>query len=99
MTSTRRMSNVMSPAPPFEVRSEDNLSAGAQVSSIDFILIQLTAYPGELQSDQLEALLFEAFDDLADESTLDAVRLDHDKSTLLVGHRYGNNGEECQDGA
>lgn len=47
--------------------------------------IDTTTYPHEFHGDQLEALLFEALDDLADESPLDTVRLDHDEGTFLVG--------------
>lgn len=44
-------------------------------------------YPGELEGDQLEALSLETLDDLADQSTLDSVGLDHDEGALLVsGH-------------
>jgi hypothetical protein len=39
----------------------------------------------ELHGDQLEAFLLEALQDFTDESTLDAVRLDHDEGPLLVG--------------
>ena len=38
----------------------------------------------ELQTFEVEALLLEAADDLADEAPLDAVRLDHDEG--LLGH-------------
>lgn len=44
-------------------------------------------HPHELHGDQLEALLLETLDDLANQSTLDGIGLDHDKSALLVsGH-------------
>lgn len=46
------------------------------------------AYPGELQGDQLEALGLETLDDLADQSTLDSVRLDHDEGAFLVGRHF-----------
>ena len=46
-------------------------------------------YPHELHSDQLEALLLETLDDLAHQSTLDGIGLDHDEGALLVsGHVY-----------
>lgn len=65
--------------------------------SIDFFLIQLSAYPGELQGDQLEALLLEALDDLADEPALDAIGLDHDESPLLISrHCRRDYRKECQ---
>ena len=38
----------------------------------------------ELHGDQLEALLLESLDDLADESALDTIGLDHDEGLLLV---------------
>ena len=44
--------------------------AGGQISVV--LLQQLLGGPGELQGDQLEALLLEALDDLADEPALDA---------------------------
>lgn len=44
-------------------------------------------HPHELHGDQLEALLLETLDDLANQSTLDGIGLDHYKSALLVsGH-------------
>jgi hypothetical protein len=39
----------------------------------------------ELHGDQLEALLLETLEDLADKSALDTVGLDHDEGPLLVG--------------
>lgn len=39
----------------------------------------------ELHPAQVETLLFEPLDDLADESALDAIRLDHDVCSL---HRH-----------
>ncbi|KAF8367448.1 hypothetical protein PRIPAC_85277 [Pristionchus pacificus] len=39
-----------------------------------------------LEGDELVAALLEALDDLADESTVDTVRLDHDEAALVVGH-------------
>ena len=39
----------------------------------------------QLEGHKLEALGFEASDDLPYESPLDAVRLDHDEGALLVG--------------
>ena len=38
----------------------------------------------QLHGDKLESLLFESLDDFANESSLDAIRLDHDVS--LTGH-------------
>mmetsp|Transcript_5866 Transcript_5866/g.13914 ORF Transcript_5866/g.13914 Transcript_5866/m.13914 type:complete len:210 (-) Transcript_5866:29-658(-) len=37
---------------------------------------------GELHGNKLESLLFKALDDFSDKSTLDAIRLDHDVSSL-----------------
>lgn len=49
--------------------------------------VEASTYPSELHRDQLEALRFETLDDLANESPLDAIGLDHDKGALLVsGH-------------
>ena len=39
----------------------------------------------ELESDELEALLLETLDDLANQTTLDAIWLDHDVGAL-AGH-------------
>jgi hypothetical protein len=39
----------------------------------------------ELHGDQLEALLLETLEDLADNPALDTVGLDHDEGPLLVG--------------
>lgn len=49
----------------------------------------LFTYPHELHRDQLEALGLEALHDLADQSTLDSVGLDHDEGTFLVGGHRG----------
>lgn len=47
-------------------------------------------YPDHLHGNELEALVLETLDDLADESTLDTVGLDHDEGALLVvGHDCG----------
>jgi hypothetical protein len=43
-----------------------------------------STYMHELHGDQLEALLLESLDDLAHESALDAIGLDHDEGLLLV---------------
>ena len=40
----------------------------------------------ELHGHQLEALLLEPLDDVADDAALHAVRLDHDEGPLVVGH-------------
>ena len=44
------------------------------------------AWGHELHSDELEAALFEAGDDGADESTLDAIGLNHDVGTFSGDH-------------
>lgn len=41
-------------------------------------------YPQHLHGHQLEALLLEALDNLADQTALHAVRLDHDEGALLI---------------
>ncbi|GMT02925.1 hypothetical protein PENTCL1PPCAC_25098, partial [Pristionchus entomophagus] len=47
---------------------------------IDVVLLKMGLGGGHLlKGDQLVAALLEALDDLADESTVDAVRLDHDE--------------------
>jgi hypothetical protein len=46
-------------------------------------------YLFELHGDQLVSLLLESFDDLSDQSAMNAVRLDHDEGALGVGH-FGN---------
>lgn len=62
---------------------------GGQVGVV--LLEQLLVRRRLLQSDQLESLLFESFDDLADQTALDAVRLDHDESALSVGRHFDSN--------
>ena len=42
------------------------------------------AYLEHLHGNQFEAFLLETSDDLTDQSTLDTIRLDHDKGTLLI---------------
>ena len=42
----------------------------------------------ELERDELEALLLEALDDLADEAALHAVGLDRDEGTLGLGRHW-----------
>ena len=56
------------------------------VSSIAFgDVLSTSAYRLELERNELEALLLKALDDLTNESTLDAIRLDHNVGTL-AGH-------------
>jgi len=43
------------------------------------------SWGAELHGDELEALLLEALEDGANESSLDTVRLDHDEGSLLLG--------------
>lgn len=57
---------------------------GGQVGVV--LLQQLLARPHEFEGDELEALLLEALDDLADDAALDAVRLDHDEGPFAVRH-------------
>ena len=45
----------------------------------------------EFHGDQLEALLFKTLDDFTNETTLDAIGLDHDESALVVRHVCGLN--------
>jgi len=57
------------------------------VFQVDVMLLDML--PGslhELHGDELEASLFESLDDVADESALDAIRLDHDESAVGVRH-------------
>jgi len=57
------------------------------VFQVDVMLLDML--PGslhELHGDELETSLFESLDDVADESALDAVRLDHDESAVGVRH-------------
>ncbi len=42
-----------------------------------------------LEGDELEAALFEALDDIADESTLDGVGLDGDEGAFFLGGGHG----------
>jgi len=56
---------------------------GGQVGVV--LLQQLAGRGGEFHSLQLEAFGFEACDDLTDEASLHAVRLDHDVSALHGG--------------
>lgn len=44
----------------------------------------LCTHPHELHGHQFESLGLETFDNFADESTLHAVRLDHDESTFSI---------------
>jgi hypothetical protein len=46
-------------------------------------------YLFELHGDQLVSLLLESFDDLSNESAMNAVGFDHDEGSLGVGH-FGN---------
>ena len=62
-----------------EAREE---TLASQVSVV--LLHELLARGLHLASHELVALAFEALHDLADESALDAIRLDHDKGTLGV---------------
>lgn len=48
------------------------------------------SYPSKLHRDQLEAFRLETLDDLADESALDAIGLDHDEGALLVSRHFAS---------
>ena len=70
---------------------------------VGVVLLEVGAAGGdELHGDELETLVFEALDDLADEATLDAVGLDHDVGALgVAGHGvrwWGGGGEKTAGG-
>lgn len=44
------------------------------------------SYLLELHGDEPESLLLEPLDDVADESALDGIGLDHDEGALVVSH-------------
>jgi hypothetical protein len=46
-------------------------------------------YLFELHGDQLVSLLLESFDNLSDQSAMNAIGFDHDEGSLGVGH-FGN---------
>ena len=52
------------------------------------VLQQLGGGLHELHGDELESLILEPLDDLADNAAVDAVRLDHDEGafSVLVSH-------------
>ena len=54
------------------------------VGQIAVVLLEVgTAWLAELHADELEAFSLEASEDLTDESSLNAVRLDHDEGSFL----------------
>lgn len=57
------------------------------LGQIGIVLLQvLLGSLHKLHGDQLESLLLEPLDNLADQPAVDAVRLDHDEGALGVGH-------------
>jgi len=65
----------------------DELVVKRLVLQVDVMLLNMLPRSlHKLHGDELEAPLFESLDDVADESTLDAVRLDHDESAVGVRH-------------
>ena len=59
------------------------------MGEVSVVLLQVfAAWAGQLQCDKLETLVLKSLDDLADESTLDAIRLDHDVGALGVGRHF-----------
>ena len=61
--------------------SEETLAGQVSV----MVLHMGLAWAAELHGDKLEALLFEAGDDLAGESSLDTIGLDHNEGSLFGG--------------
>jgi hypothetical protein len=63
-------------------------------STKGFFAIQLTlkpeTHPHKLHCDQFESLGFETLDDVADETALDSIGLDHQEATFCVRHVWGD---------
>jgi hypothetical protein len=63
----------------------DHTGEEGLVLEVGVVLLEVLLGRGsELEGSDLEAALLEAGDDLTDETALDAVRLDHDVSLLVV---------------
>jgi hypothetical protein len=63
--------------------------AGEELLCLEVVVVSLhvgLAGGGKLHGHELETFSLEALDDLADQTTLDAVGLDHDVGALVVGH-------------
>ena len=65
------------------VSNSNNYSSSSNFSS---------SYLHELHGDQLESLLLESLDDVANQVPVDAVGLDHDEGALIVGGHGGGGG-------
>ena len=64
----------------------DESSEEALAGEVSVVLLEVSlAWGAELHADELEALLLEASNDCANESSLDTVGLDHDESSLSLG--------------
>lgn len=61
---------------------EERLLGEISVVLLELVLSRL----GHLEANQLEALLLESGDDLSDQTSLDAIRLDHDESSFVFAH-------------
>lgn len=70
------------PPGPRQVGGRRVLGGEVRVVSLRVLLSNVQ----QLQSAQVEALLLETLDDLCNEATLDAIRLDHDVSLLHGGY-------------